>query len=248
MDEYSRKVKIKVKGFDESSEKFKSQEFLLTATNNTTVLDALLQIKERQDPTVSFRYSCRMGICGSCAMVINGKPSLACETIIFKTKSDTITVEPMQGQPLLRSLTTDFDDFFQKHKEVFPWLIRNNVAEKFDNKKMFTQTEEERDYYLPFAECIKCGLCVDACPVENTNKKFLGPQALAQAYRYVADSRDQGKEKRLEALDTLDAIWGCEFSGSCSKVCPKSVDPALAIQLLKTEVAKYRLLGRGKKK
>ncbi len=231
-----------ISSFDREQESFKELEYRARTGRFTTVLDALIGLKEHVDPSLSFRYSCRMGICGSCAMVINGKPSLACETNAASAAKDgIISIGPMRAQPLLKGLVTDFDDFFQKHREVFPWIIRNNVREQFDDKKEFHQNEEQRDYFLPFAECIKCGLCIDACPVENTNRFFLGPQALAQAYRYIADSKDQGREKRLDYLDTLNGVWGCEFSGSCSKVCPKSVDPALAIQLLKAEITKYRL-------
>jgi succinate dehydrogenase / fumarate reductase, iron-sulfur subunit len=243
-NEYERKTTFTIHSFDNGSESFKSREYKIEVNNNTTVLDALIKIKESVDPTVSFRYSCRMGICGSCAMVIDGKPKLACETNVFNENKEVLEIEPIRAQPLLKGLVTDFDDFFQKHKEVFPWIIRNNALERFDDKKEFHQTEEQHDYFIPFAECIKCGLCLDACPVENTNKAFIGPQALAQAYRYIADSKDQGKAQRLDYLDTLEGVWGCEFSGSCSKACPKSVDPALAIQLLKAEVAKYRILGK----
>ncbi len=245
MGQESKKVRINVNLFDIEGEKFVNKEFAITATNLTTVLDALIHIKETHDPELSFRYSCRMGICGSCAMVIDGKPRLACETLVTEMSSN-LTVAPIMVQPTLKGLVTDFDDFFEKHKSVMPWLVRNDQKEKYDAKNLYPQTDIQRDTYLPFAECIKCGLCLDACPVENTNKDFVGPQALAQAYHYITDSRDQGKAVRLEKLDTLDGIWGCEFSGSCSKVCPKSVDPALAIQLLKSEVAKYRLSGSKK--
>lgn len=238
--------KITVNGFDRESEDFRSKDYAVAITDFTTVLDALLHIKERQDQNLSFRYSCRMGICGSCAMVINGEPRLACETIIKKMHTQEIRVEPMRAHPLLKGLVTDFDDFFEKHKEALPWVIRNNAREKFRGRELYRQTAEERDSFLPFAECIKCGLCVDACPVSNTNKDFMGPQALAQAYRYNADSKDEGGAERLEKLDTIEAVWGCEFAGACSKVCPKSVDPALAIQMLKEDIAEYRLLG-GKK-
>ncbi|MCW6160274.1 MAG: succinate dehydrogenase iron-sulfur subunit [Candidatus Micrarchaeales archaeon] len=246
-DKYIRKVRIKVEGFDAEKWAFSKKDYDYTATNNTTVLDALISIKEHQDHAVSFRYSCRMGICGSCAMVINGKPRLACETKIFDL-GDEIAVGPMRGEPILRSLVTDFDDFFEKHSEVLPWLVKKDSNRRFNDKTESRQTAAQRDSYLPFAECIKCGLCVDACPVANTNKKFLGPQALAQAYRYDLDSRDEGREQRLERLDSLEGAWGCEFSGSCSVVCPKSVDPALAIQLLKSDIAEYRLLKKGKSK
>lgn len=247
-DEYAKKRRIRIEGFDIASEGFSNREFDYAATNNTTVLDALIGIKEDRDASISFRYSCRMGICGSCAMVINGKPRLACETKIFDLGSGAVSVGPMRGEPILKDLVTDFDDFFEKHSSVFPWLIKKQGKDKFNNKSETHQTAVERDSYLPFAECIKCGLCVDACPVANTNKTFLGPQALAQAYRYNSDSRDEGREKRLDYLDSLEGAWGCEFSGSCSVVCPKSVDPALAIQLLKADIAKYKLLERGKSK
>ncbi len=240
------KVSIEVRGFDISAVSFKSRSYAVQSTEFTTVLDALLSIKETIDAKVSFRYSCRMGICGSCAMVINGKPRLACETKISELKREgkTLVVEPMMGRPLLKDLVTDFDDFFEKHRSVTPWPIRANDSDRFDDKKALPQNDYERDSFLPFAECIKCGLCLDACPVANTNKEFTGPQALAQAYRYYADSKDQGARKRLEYLDSMENVWGCEFAGACSVVCPKNVDPALAIQLLKAEIAKYRLTGK----
>ncbi len=231
--------------FNNNSESFKEKRYVVDVTELTTVLDSLIAIKEEKDPSISFRYSCRMGICGSCAMVINGKPRLACETTAASLNGD-VKVEPIQAQPLLKSLVTDFDDFFEKHASVHPWLYRKHDSDRFDNKTILPQTEEERDEFLPFSECIKCGLCLDACPVANTNKEFVGPQALAQAYRYYADSKDQGAEKRLDYLDTIDGAWGCEFAGACSIVCPKHVDPALAIQLLKGEISKYKLTGKAK--
>jgi succinate dehydrogenase / fumarate reductase iron-sulfur subunit len=238
---YTKKIKFVIDAFNPDSESFVSTSRNIEVTNLTTVLEALIGINERESKKVPVRYSCRMGICGSCAMVINGRPRLACETNIFREQSDTITVEPMRGHPILRGLVTDFDDFFKHHRSVKPWIIREDPAEKYSVGKEFPQTEEQRDAFLPFAECIKCGLCVDACPVSNIRKDFKGPQALAQAYRYYADSKDQARDSRLDYLDSMDNVWGCEFSGSCSKVCPKSVDPAFAIQLLKGEIAKKRM-------
>ncbi len=245
-DMEERTIRVVAKTFDYSKARFMEKEYRVEAKRLTTVLDSLIQIKENIDHKLSFRYSCRMGICGSCAMVINGKPSLACETNLLSVAAehDTIEVAPMQGHPLLKDLVTDFDDFFQNHKSIKPWLIYKNEKDRYDNRTETKQSDKERDEYLPFSECIKCGLCFDACPVANTNKEFLGPQALAQAYRYYADSRDDGKEDRLKEIDTLRGVWGCEFSGSCSKVCPKFVDPALAIQILKGEIAKKTLQGK----
>ncbi len=247
-DEKREKVEIEITTLNQKTGSLVTKSYKVEAGGLSTVLESLIHIKESMDPALSFRYSCRMGICGSCAMVINGKPRLACETLLATEGPGTISVAPMTGHPVLRDLVPDFDDFFEKHREVMPWIIRENGREKFHMDHEFKQTDKQVDYFLPFAECIKCGLCVDACPVSNTNKDFMGPQALAQGYRYYADSKDQGSKERLDKLDTIEGVWGCEFSGSCSKVCPKSVDPALAIQLLKSEVAKYRLTGKVDKK
>ncbi|PSN83077.1 succinate dehydrogenase iron-sulfur subunit [Candidatus Marsarchaeota G2 archaeon ECH_B_SAG-G16] len=244
LSEQKTKINVKVKRFDPEKRVFVTKTYEVEVDRFTTVLSMLLEIKQWQDPTLSIRYSCRMGICGSCAMVVNGKPTLACETNVFSLAASDLTVEPMRGHPVLRDLVTDFEDFFERHKSVSPWLIRKDIEEKFRAEKEYTQTRTELDYYLPFSYCIKCGLCVDACPVVNTNPKFVGPQALSQAYRYYADSRDEGLTQRLESLDSLEGVWGCEFAGSCSRVCPKGVDPALAIQLLKAEIAKLRIFGK----
>jgi len=239
-----KEFRIKVKRYNPETSTFSVSEYVVGEDRYATVLSALLDIKQQKDPTLSVRYSCRMGVCGSCGMRINGKPSLACETNLFSLGSEEVFVEAMEGHPVLRDLVTDFDDFFEKHATVKPWLLRKDEEEKFKTEKEYPQSIEELDYYRVFANCIKCGLCVDACPVSNTNKGFLGPQALAQAYRYSADSRDEGAVERLGIVDTLEGAWGCEFAGSCSKACPKGVDPALAIQLLKSEIMIHRLTKR----
>ncbi len=239
-----RTIELRVKRFDPDARGFREVSYEIQADRFTTVLDALLGVKERQDPTLSLRYSCNMGICGSCGMVIEGRPRLACETNLFALKSDRVRVAPMEAHPLLRDLVTDFDDFFAKHRSVDPWLIRRDTEEKFRAEKEYPQTRSQVDYYLDFAHCIKCGLCLDACPVNNTNRHFVGPQALSQAYRYNCDSRDEGLKGRLEKLDTMEGVWGCEYAGACSLVCPKGVDPALTIQLLKLDIMKYRLTGK----
>jgi succinate dehydrogenase / fumarate reductase iron-sulfur subunit len=242
--EEARPIELRVRRFDSRTQSFREASYELAVDRFTTVLDALISVKEHQDHSLAMRYSCNMGICGSCGMVINGRPRLACETNVLSLKSRRVTVAPMQAHPLLRDLVTDFDDFFRKHRSVMPWLVREDVAEKFRAEREYSQTPAQVDYYLDFAHCIKCGLCLDACPVSNTNPDFVGPQALAQAYRYNGDSRDQGERERLERLDTMEGVWGCEYAGACSYVCPKGVDPALTIQLLKLGIMRYRLTGR----
>ena len=240
----TRHIQLVVKRYDPHTKKFIESRFEVTADRFSTVLDMLLTVKERQDNTLSIRYSCNMGICGSCGMVINGKPRLACETNVFSLKTEKIRIGPMEAHPLVKDLVTDLSMFFAKHKSVSPWLVREDEQEKFRAEKEYLQTQSQLDYYLDFAHCITCSLCVDACPVNNTNAEFLGPQALAQAYRYNSDSRDQGEKLRLNQLDSMEGVWGCEYAGACSEVCPKGVDPALAIQLTKLALMRLRLTGK----
>lgn len=198
-----------------------------------TVLSALLYAKQRVDHTIAIRYSCRMASCGSCGMRINALPRLACYTQITELSSSPITVEPLDHYPLVRDLVTDFEPFFGKHKSIFPYLIREDAKEYETPESEFLQTSEELNEFLQFSYCIKCGLCNAACPTMSNDPAFIGPQALAQTYRYMTDTRDEGAIERLKAVDREHGIWRCHFAGSCSFVCPKGVDPALAIQRLR---------------
>jgi succinate dehydrogenase / fumarate reductase iron-sulfur subunit len=186
----------------------------------TTVLDALIYAKSNRDSSIGIRYSCRMASCGSCGMKINGIPRLACYTI--------------PNFPHIRDLVTDFSQFFNHNKEMKPY-IHNENADIIDREKLseFKQSPEDVDKYLQFSYCIRCGLCYSACPTVATDTKFPGPQALSQAYRYYADTRDNDNKERINIVDDRHGIWRCHFAGSCSVVCPKGVDPALGIQLLR---------------
>jgi len=201
----------------------------------TTVLDALLYAKSYIDPSVAIRYSCRMASCGSCGMKINGIPRLACYTKISELDTSTIECEPLPNFPIIRDLVTDFSLFFNHHKEMQPYIQSKDNSENDTEKKTFSfyQSPKDVDKYLQFSYCIKCGLCYSACPTVGTDLRFPGPQALAQLYRYYADTRDESKN-RLNIVDDKHGIWRCHFAGSCSKVCPKGVDPALGIQLLRS--------------
>jgi succinate dehydrogenase / fumarate reductase iron-sulfur subunit len=202
----------------------------------TTVLDALLYVKERLDSSVAIRYSCRMASCGSCGMKINGIPRLACYTKISELNTDTITCEPLPNFLLIRDLVTDFQQFFNHHKKIQPYIQNMHLDPTMERLGGFNQTPQEVDEFLQFSYCIKCGLCYSACPTVATDTKFPGPQALAQAYRYFADNRDDSAQKRLDNVDHKHGIWRCHFAGSCSMVCPKGVDPALGIQMLRSHL------------
>jgi succinate dehydrogenase / fumarate reductase, iron-sulfur subunit len=202
----------------------------------TTVLDALIYVKERLDSSVAIRFSCRMASCGSCGMRINGIPRLACYTKISELGADTITCEPLPNFLLIRDLVTDFQQFFDHHKKIQPYIQNTYPDPSMERLSEFKQTPQEVDEFLQFSYCIKCGLCYSACPTVATDTKFPGPQALAQAYRYFADNRDDSAQKRLNIVDDKHGVWRCHFAGSCSMVCPKGVDPALGIQMLRSHL------------
>ena len=214
-------------------------EFVVPYEKWTTVLEAILEVKKHFDHSVAVRYSCRQATCGSCGMLINGKPRLACFTKISELNSNVVTVEPMNNFPIIRDLAVKFERLFDTHHKIKPYLIRDDTELESDAKE-FLQSPEELEQYIQFSNCIKCGLCNSACPTMATDSSFVGPQALAQAYRYVADSRDKGKDSRLKIIDDSHGIWRCHFAGSCSQVCPKGVDPAMGIQLLRGYLLGFR--------
>ncbi len=219
------------------------EKYSVPVFKGMTVLDSLLYVKGHLDHSVSFRYSCRMGNCGSCSMVVNGSPRLTCQTQISELGTKEVEVRPLENFPVIRDLVSDYDEFYDKHREVKPYLIRRDKTEEENPTSEYLQSREELDKYIQFALCIKCGQCFHACPITSTDIRYLGPQALSQAYRYLTDSRDQDNHERIETVNTRNGCWGCHLAESCSEACPKGVDPSLGIQLLRRMV-----LGSGNKK
>ncbi|MDI6771757.1 MAG: succinate dehydrogenase iron-sulfur subunit [bacterium] len=208
------------------------QEWKVKILPGMTVLDALFAVKEEQDGSLAFRCSCRMGVCGSCGMFINGKPRLACNTQVNEL-GPVVEVAPLPNHDAIKDLVPDLALTFRRHRAVLPYIIRNDVAEMESPTREFGQTPEELARYVQFSYCLKCSLCLAACPTVSTSEQFLGPQALAQAYRFVADTRDAGLGERAGVVDASHGVFGCHLAGACSEACPKGVDPALGIQLLK---------------
>ena len=211
------------------------QEYEVPCHKEWVVLDGLNYVKDQLDGTVSYRWSCRMGVCGSCGMTVNGEPKLTCATFLTDYAPGPVRVEPLRNFPVIRDLVVEIGDFMRKLTSVRPWIVRSD--EKPLSEGEYLQTPEEMDEYQQYSMCINCMLCYAACPIYGLDPKFIGPAAVALAQRYNLDSRDEGAEERLELLSDHEGIWGCTFVGECTEVCPKHVDPAGAIQRYKLTAA-----------
>ena len=207
------------------------QSFDVPLRKEWVVLDALNYVKDKVDGSLSFRWSCRMGVCGSCGMMVNGEPKLTCATFLTDYAPGPVRVEPLKNFPVMRDLIVEITDFLEKLSRVKPWLIREK--EKAPSEGEYLQSPEQLETYRQYSMCINCLLCYAACPVYGLDPLFAGPAALALAQRYNMDSRDEGKSERMDILSQHDGIWGCTFVGDCTQVCPKHVDPAGAIQQYK---------------
>ena len=224
-------VTIKVQRYNpETDAEPHYQTYEVPYKEDWVLLDAIVYIKDHLDPTLSYRWSCRMGICGSCGMNVNGYPRLTCSTHLRDYRAG-MTVEPLANFPVIRDLVIDIDDFMAKLKSVKPWIVRQ--LEQPLGAGEFLQSNNQVDNYRQFSQCINCMLCYAACPVYGMENEFLGPAAIALARRYNNDSRDQGSAERVQVLAASDGIWDCSFVGECSAACPKGVDPAKAIQQTK---------------
>jgi succinate dehydrogenase / fumarate reductase iron-sulfur subunit len=210
-------------------------DYEVDVNEEMTVLDVLHEIKAKQDGSLSFRRSCRSAICGSCGMNIGGKNRLACNTQVVKLKKDIITVRPLNGFRIIKDLVVDFDTFFRKLEKVIPYMISKTPPPE----KERLQSPEDFKKFEQFTLCILCGSCTSSCPSLWFNSEYLGPAAFVKAYRFYADSRDEGKEERLEAVsDESTGVWRCHVIFNCFDACPKSIDTTYAINQLKKSAIK----------
>jgi len=194
------------------------------------VLDALFKIKNELDPTLAFRRSCREGICGSCAMNIGGRNTLACTKGIEDIPGGTVTISPLPHMPVVRDLVPDLSQFYAQYASIEPFL-QTEVAEP---KEEFKQSPADREKLEGYYECILCACCSTSCPSYWWNgDKYLGPAALLQAYRWLVDSRDDEKQKRLDSLEDPFKLYRCHTIMNCAQVCPKGLNPAKAIAEIK---------------
>lgn len=195
--------------------------------DDLSVLEALQHVKDHLDGSLTFRWSCRMAICGSCGVMVNGEPVLACQAFVRDLAPGPVRVEPLQHFAVLRDLVVDQDGFLDKLEAVRPWLVPREPRTPADGPH--AQTPQQMAAYHAYSQCINCQLCYAACPQVGLNPDFLGPAALALLHRYNADSRDQGWAARADVINAEQGVWGCTLVGYCSQVCPKGVDPAHAI-------------------
>ncbi len=214
------------------------QEYQVDAEKGQTVLDCLNQVKWKQDGSLTFRRSCRSGICGSCGMTINGVNRLACETQTLALKTDTVVVEPLRGYPVIKDLVVDIDSMVEGLMAVKPYMISHSPPPT-DQERF--QSQEERDKLDGLYECILCGCCTSSCPSFWSDKSYVGPHALLKAYRFVVDSRDEGAREHLEPVDDKHGLWRCHTIFNCVEACPKDLNPTEAISELKKELVKSKI-------
>jgi len=234
------KIILRIQRFNpESDSKPVYQDYTVEADPTDRLLDALMHVKRFQDGTLGFRKSCAHGVCGSDAMRINGKDALACKTLVqdvAETDGATVVVEPLRNFPVQRDLIVDQSSFFEKYRLIKPFLINDEPVTGGER----LQTQEERMVFDDTTNCILCSACFSACPVLEENPDFLGPAAIAQAYRFLADSRDKGFEERLSTLDSPDGVWPCQNHFQCTQACPRWIKITKRINQTKKMIQKYR--------
>jgi len=206
------------------------QEFTVTAHGTDRLLDALHKVKWELDGSLTFRRSCAHGICGSDAMRINGRNRLACKSLLKDLNpGKPITIEPIQGLPVLKDLVVDMDPFFASYREIMPFLITEGNVPARER----IQTMEQRSRYEDTTKCILCAACTTSCPVFWNDGQYFGPAAIVNAHRFIFDSRDAGAADRLEILNDKEGVWRCRTTFNCTEACPRGIEVTKAIQEVK---------------
>ena len=195
------------------------------------VLDALIKIKNDIDPSITFRRSCREGVCGSCSMNIDGTNTLACTKYVNDVKGD-VKIFPLPHMPVIKDLVPDLKDIYKQYSSIEPWLKTSEKPER-----EIKQSPEERKELDGLYECIMCFCCSTSCPSYWWNgDKYLGPAVLLQAWRWIADSSDEATQERLDSLEDSFKLYRCHTIMNCTKTCPKGLNPAKAIAKIKKKI------------
>jgi fumarate reductase iron-sulfur subunit len=230
-----REKKFVISRFDPDADEVpKTREYTIPVEAQWKVLDALNFIKDEVDGTLSHRWSCRMAVCGSCGMMVDGEPKLTCEESL-SDHGDTVEVAPLSNFPVIRDLVVDIEGFLDRFRSVKPWILR--AKERAVSLGPLRQSPDELEEFKQFSLCINCMLCYAACPVVANEPEFIGPAAIALGHRYSLDSRDEGAAERNEIFRGAGGVFACSFANECSEVCPKNVDPAAAVNQAKVGAA-----------
>ncbi len=219
------KVTLKIKRFnpEKDTEPYWG-EYPVEAEPTDRLLDALNYVKWYLDGTLTYRRSCAHGICGSDAMLINGANTLACK-VLLQNLGSKITIEPMRGFKVIKDLLVDMEAFFEKFRKVQPYLITHTP----EPEKERLQSIDDREVFEDTTKCILCGACTTSCPSFWANEDYVGPAAIVNAHRFIFDSRDEGREERLDILGAADGVWRCRTIFNCVEACPREINITRAI-------------------
>jgi succinate dehydrogenase / fumarate reductase iron-sulfur subunit len=227
------RVTLKIKRFNpEQDEKQHWEEYQVDVEPSDQLLDALNKIKWYGDGTLTYRRSCAHGVCGSDAMVVNGRNRLACK-VLMKDLGKKVTVEPIRGLPVIKDMVVDMEPFFARYRAVKPYLINDNQPPA-DRERL--QSIEDRERFDDTTKCILCAACTTSCPSFWANGEYVGPAAIVQAHRFIFDSRDMALHERLEIMNDTMGVWRCRTVFNCVEACPREIDITKAIGEVKKAI------------
>ena len=209
--------------------------FDLECDSGTTVLLAISEIIAKHDGSVAMRYNCRAGVCGSCAVLVNKKYMLACETLVLQLNKKTVQLEPLPFYPVIKDLIVDMTQFYEKLLAIEPYLKRDHSK---DPETEILQSPDDFHIIEEASKCILCGACTSSCVSVWTDKNYLGPAALLKAFRFANDTRDEDKRQRISRVTSEDGVFRCHTAFNCVEACPKLLNPTEAIQTLKRQSVK----------
>jgi succinate dehydrogenase / fumarate reductase iron-sulfur subunit len=229
---------LRIKRFRQEKEPSQWVEtFCVEIRKGMNLLEALLRIQDEQDGSLSFRYSCRGAVCGSCAIRVDGKVVLACRTHVEDLLGKPVQLEPLPYFPVIRDLIVDMSTFFEHYRKIEPYLQGKPVPSDLE----YSMNEAERKEIDPYIQCVLCGICFGVCPAFYRDGQFLGPAILAKVYRFLKDPRDRRGEKILEKVNSQTGVWACNTVFQCVKFCPKEVPPTYAIVEMRRKILKNRI-------
>ena len=208
------------------------EEYRVTAEPTDRVLDLLHEVKWYQDGTLTFRRSCAHGVCGSDAMLINGRNRLACEMLV-RDAGNHITVEAIRGLPVVKDLLVDMEPFWDSYRSVKPFLVNDDVPADGRERR---QSREDRERFEDTSRCILCAACTTSCPVFWSDQQHGGPASIVNAHRFIVDSRDRAGKERLEILADPDGVWRCRTTFNCVEACPRDINVTGAILEVTSEI------------